>query len=131
MNMSTRYILVIATAGLLIAASETKRGDVTEARVIAEASTGSDWLVGGRSFDEQHFSPLKQITDQNISTLGLAWAADIPSAMGLATNPSSSTASYTSALHNLACTPSMRSPEKCCGNSIPRSASIGCEIRGR
>ena len=87
MNMSTRYILVIATAGLLIAASETKRGDVTEARVIAEASTGNDWLVGGRTFDEQHFSPLKQITDQNIGKLGLAWATDIESAMGLATEP--------------------------------------------
>src|SRR5580698_6947195 len=87
MNMSTRYILVIATAGLLIAASETKRGDVTEARVIAEAATGSDWLVGGRTFDEQHFSPLKQITDQNIGKLGLAWATDIESAMGLATEP--------------------------------------------
>ena len=64
MNMSTRYILVIATAGLLIAATETKPGDVTEARVIAEATTGNDWLVGGRTFDEQHFSPLKQITDR-------------------------------------------------------------------
>ena len=82
MNMK-RYVLVIAAAGVLIAATETKRGDVTEARVIAEASTGNNWLVGGRTFDEQHFSPLKQITDQNIGNLGLAWATDIESAMGL------------------------------------------------
>jgi hypothetical protein len=39
--------------------------------VIAEAATGQDWLVGGRTFDEQHFSPLRQITDQNSRRLGL------------------------------------------------------------
>jgi quinohemoprotein ethanol dehydrogenase len=86
MNMK-HYTLIIAAAAVLIAAAPSKRGDVTEARVIADASTGNNWLVGGRSFDEQHFSPLKQITDQNIGTLGLAWATDIPSAMGLATEP--------------------------------------------
>jgi quinohemoprotein ethanol dehydrogenase len=64
-----------------------KSGNVTEARVIAEASDGSNWLVGGRTFDEQHFSPLKQVTDKNIGNLGLAWATDIESAMGLATEP--------------------------------------------
>jgi quinohemoprotein ethanol dehydrogenase len=55
--------------------------------VIAEAADGSNWLVGGRTFDEQHFSPLKQINDHNVSKLGLAWATDIESAMGLATEP--------------------------------------------
>jgi quinohemoprotein ethanol dehydrogenase len=64
-----------------------KPADVTESRVIAEESQGNNWLVGGRTFDEQHFSPLRQITDQNIRSLGLAWSADIPSPMGLATEP--------------------------------------------
>src|SRR5579863_8824993 len=61
--------------------------DVTEARVIAAAADGTNWLVGGRTFDEQHFSPLKQVDDQNVGKLGLAWATDIESAMGLATEP--------------------------------------------
>src|ERR1700730_7107292 len=87
MRNMTKYVSLIAIGGMLTAATATKPGGVTEARVIAEASTGNDWLVGGRSFDEQHFSPLKQITDQNIGNLGLAWATDIPSAMGLATEP--------------------------------------------
>jgi quinohemoprotein ethanol dehydrogenase len=47
----------------------------------------TNWLVGGRDFNEQHFSPLKQVTDQNIGKLGLAWATDIESPMGLATEP--------------------------------------------
>ena len=78
---------ILTAAGIMIAATATKPGDVTEARVIADASVGNNWLVGGRTFDEQHFSPLKQITDQNIGNLGLAWATDIESAMGLATEP--------------------------------------------
>lgn len=76
-----------AIAAFSPAATKPAPGNVTEARVIAEESTGNDWLVGGRTFDEQHFSPLKQITDRNIGKLGLAWAADIDSAMGLATEP--------------------------------------------
>jgi quinohemoprotein ethanol dehydrogenase len=43
--------------------------------------------VPGGSFEEQHFTPLKQITDRNIEGLGLAWASDIESPMGLATEP--------------------------------------------
>src|SRR5579863_5815027 len=73
----------------ILASADTlpKPGDVTEARVMAEASTRTNWLVGGRDFNEQHFSPLKQVTDQNIGKLGLAWATDIESPMGLATEP--------------------------------------------
>lgn len=64
-----------------------KTGDVTQARVLAEAPRGTNWLVAGGGFDEQHFSPLKQITDRNAGTLGLAWVSDIESPMGLATEP--------------------------------------------
>src|SRR5580704_15673477 len=94
--MKPRILFAIAASGVLIfcalrvtssGAAAAKPGGVTESRVIAEESSGSDWLVGGRTFDEQHFSPLKQITDKNVSRLGLAWANDIESAMGLATEP--------------------------------------------
>jgi hypothetical protein len=40
-----RYALGVAAAVVSIAATETKPGDVTEARVIAEASAGDNWLV--------------------------------------------------------------------------------------
>jgi quinohemoprotein ethanol dehydrogenase len=79
--------IVWMTAARAFGAAQTGPGNVTEARVIAEAATGQDWLVGGRTFDEQHFSPLKQISEQNIGRLGLAWSTDIESTMGLATEP--------------------------------------------
>src|SRR5260370_35593506 len=46
-------------------------GNVTQARVLAEAGHGDNWLVNGGTFESQHFSPLKSITDQNIGGLGL------------------------------------------------------------
>jgi quinohemoprotein ethanol dehydrogenase len=64
-----------------------KPGDVTEARVTSEAAAGNNWLLNGRTFDEGHFSPLKQITDQNVSGLGLAWFLDIDTAMGVVSEP--------------------------------------------
>src|SRR5215469_8037808 len=94
--MKLRYALPITAAAVLIAwavaagafaAAQINPGDVTEARVIGDLSKGDNWLVGGRTFDEQHFSPLRQITDRNIGNLGLAWATDIESTMGLATEP--------------------------------------------
>jgi PQQ-dependent dehydrogenase (methanol/ethanol family) len=62
-------------------------GNVTEDRVLAESPVGANWLVKGGSFKQQQFSPLKQITDKNVGTLGLAWATEIDSPMGLASEP--------------------------------------------
>ena len=62
-------------------------GNVTQARVLAEAGLGDNWLVNGGNFESQHFSPLKSITDQNIGRLGLAWTLDVASPMGLSAEP--------------------------------------------
>ena len=64
-----------------------KAGDVTAARVKEDATTGENWLLNGRTFDEAHFSPLKQITDKNVNTLGLAWFMDVEGAMGVVAEP--------------------------------------------
>jgi len=64
-----------------------KAGNVTESRILADANEGSNWLLNGRNFEAQHFSPLRQITDQNIAGLGLAWYLDIDSAMGIVSEP--------------------------------------------
>ena len=64
-----------------------KSGDVNEARIAADASEGTNWLLNGRTFDAAHHSPLKQITDKNVSKLGLAWYLDLDSPMGLVAEP--------------------------------------------
>ncbi len=62
-------------------------GDVTDARVSSPDASANNWLLNGRTFDEGHFSPLKQITDQNVSGLGVAWFVDIEGAMGVVSEP--------------------------------------------
>ncbi|HKT68567.1 MAG TPA: PQQ-binding-like beta-propeller repeat protein, partial [Terriglobales bacterium] len=62
-------------------------GDVNDSRVATESSQGANWLLNGRTYDEQHFSPLAQITDKNVSQLGLQWFLDVDTAMGVVSEP--------------------------------------------
>src|SRR5690349_16294841 len=82
-------LLLIATIIALqgLADGPGKAGDVNEARVLSEAADGSNWLLNGRTFEAQHFSPLREITDQNITKLGLAWFLDIDSTVGIVAEP--------------------------------------------
>jgi len=58
---------------------------VDQARIV-EANQQS-WLTYGRTYDEQRFSPLKQITRENVSKLGLAWSYDTGQYRGHETTP--------------------------------------------
>jgi quinohemoprotein ethanol dehydrogenase len=40
-------------------------------------SEGDDWAAFGRTYGEQHYSPLTQINADNIDRLGLAWSYDL------------------------------------------------------
>jgi quinohemoprotein ethanol dehydrogenase len=62
-------------------------GQVDAQRMRTEESTGDNWLMYGRTYSEQRFSPLKDINDHNVKSLGLAWSADIPSPDGLGATP--------------------------------------------
>ena len=91
LNILGLIVLCLGTAMILIshtsADNSDKAGNVTESRVVAEAADGSNWLINGRNFEAQHFSPLKQINDQNVAGLGLAWYLDIDSAVGIVSEP--------------------------------------------
>ena len=43
-----------------------------------DAASGTDWPGFGRTYGEQHFSPLTQIDSRNVGRLGLAWSIDLP-----------------------------------------------------
>ena len=88
-SASVVALVAIATAPAWSAhqRAAAKAGDVTDARVIAQARRGRNWLVLGGDFGSQHYSPLSQINARNVKRLGLAWVLDIDSPMGLATEP--------------------------------------------
>ncbi len=59
-----------------------------DARSLTTASGNTqDWLTTGRTYDEQRFSPLDTINTKNVSSLGLAWYADMDTARGQEATP--------------------------------------------
>jgi len=49
---------------------------VTQERLLKGTSDTADWATYGGSYNEQRFSPLKQVDTSSVSQLGLAWYAD-------------------------------------------------------
>ena len=45
---------------------------------LADGSDGRDWPAFGRTYGEQHYSPLNQIDAATVKRLGLVWSADLP-----------------------------------------------------
>jgi quinohemoprotein ethanol dehydrogenase len=53
---------------------------VDAARLTAADQEPGNWMSSGRTYSEQHFSPLRKIDTGNIKQLGLAWSYDLDTA---------------------------------------------------
>jgi quinohemoprotein ethanol dehydrogenase len=89
-GMSTVFGLTLglglaSTVVISHTSARAKAGRVNTARVGSDS--GANWMINGRDFEAGHFSPLKQIDDQSVSHLGLAWYLDIDSALGIVSEP--------------------------------------------
>jgi len=87
----TKLAIVLAMTSLLAACGQHgggggKAGNVDGAR-LAAASGNGDWLAVGRTYDEQRFSPLTKITNQNVGELGLAWYHEFDTDRGQEATP--------------------------------------------
>jgi quinohemoprotein ethanol dehydrogenase len=51
---------------------------VDDAALRAADADSADWITYGRTYSEQRFSPLKQVDEQSVGKLGLAWSKDFP-----------------------------------------------------
>lgn len=69
------------------AASERRYAEVNQERIIAEEDSGENWMSHGRTYSEQRFSPLTQISKANVDQLGLAWYADFETNRGQESTP--------------------------------------------
>ena len=68
---------ITAALGLIQAASAAGSAGY-DGRDIANEQDGGNWLAYGRTYSEQHYSPLTQINTGNVGRLGLAWSLDLP-----------------------------------------------------
>ena len=64
-----------------------KNANVDDARLLAAAGDGANWLSHGRTADEQRNSPLTAVNDRTVAGLGLAWSSDLDTARGQEATP--------------------------------------------
>lgn len=62
-------------------------GNISLARLLDADNEAGQWMAHGRTLDEQRFSPLTQITADNVGKLGLDWHFDIATDRGLEGTP--------------------------------------------
>ena len=73
---------------LLILASCNNRPKTTdEARLRGAGQDSGNWLMYGRTYDDHRYSPLKEINEQSIAKLGLAWSRELGTTRGLEATP--------------------------------------------
>ncbi|OUJ11869.1 PQQ-dependent dehydrogenase, methanol/ethanol family [Acetobacter sp. DsW_063] len=61
--------------------------DVDGQRIIDADKEPGNWMSTGRTYDEQRFSPLTQITSDNVGKLGLAWQYKLDFDRGVEATP--------------------------------------------
>jgi quinohemoprotein ethanol dehydrogenase len=62
-------------------------GKVDESRLLHADQEPGNWMSHGRTYNEQRFSRLQQINDQNVGQLGLAWYMDLDTRRGQEATP--------------------------------------------
>ncbi len=64
-----------------------EEGGVDAAMLVAAGEDNANWITHGRTYSEQRFSPLDQISADNVGDLGLEWFADMDTARGQEATP--------------------------------------------
>jgi quinohemoprotein ethanol dehydrogenase len=69
------YWLIALFGSLTVCAAFTQQSHRVDQNALKHAaSQPNEWLTYGRDYAETHYSPLKEINDQNVSRLGHAWS---------------------------------------------------------
>jgi PQQ-dependent dehydrogenase (methanol/ethanol family) len=80
LKLSLPVAAVALAAGWMTMAQEPRQ--VNDQLLKTGSKTGDEWVSYGVNWKEQRYSPLKQITADNVSRLGPAWSYEIPLAPG-------------------------------------------------
>src|ERR1700722_1528188 len=77
-SQSLRRLKLAAALWLLTIVGCDRSHVVDDAALQAADSDSANWITYGRTYSEQRFSPLKEIDEQSVNRLGLAWSMDFP-----------------------------------------------------
>jgi quinohemoprotein ethanol dehydrogenase len=82
----TRLASALPLSVVLLAACAPAH-EVDDASLRAADADSASWLSYGRTYSEQRHSPLRQVDEQSVSRLGLAWTVDLKTLHGLEATP--------------------------------------------
>jgi quinohemoprotein ethanol dehydrogenase len=71
-------VALMLASGCPEAVSKEAPRSASSSAQLSDGSDGKNWPGPGRTFGEQHFSPLGEINADNVSKLGLVWSMDLP-----------------------------------------------------
>jgi len=77
-QIGSRAALACALALAIAAGARSSVPAISPAARLGDASGGDDWPGFGRTYGEQHYSPLADINRDTVARLGLAWSLDLP-----------------------------------------------------
>jgi quinohemoprotein ethanol dehydrogenase len=78
LRLAALLTLFVAAGGRTVVAEPSAlQPSVGDALRLRDASNGGDWAAYGRTYGEQHYSPLSEINAGNVRQLGLAWSLDL------------------------------------------------------
>ncbi len=89
MAFSRLVRICVAGAAVLLGAQACTKpaAQVDMKRLLNADAEPGQWMSHSRTYNEQYFSPLQQINEQNIDQLGLAWYVDLPTNQNVETTP--------------------------------------------
>src|SRR5690606_31866073 len=79
--------LFASSALLLAAMAGAEAQPVTAERLLEADENPGEWLMDGRTYSAQRFSPLDLINEHNVTDLGLAWYYDLETLRGVEATP--------------------------------------------
>ena len=85
--MLKRGLMASAVLFLLLLGSCSRTTLLDDARLRGSDQDTTNWLMYGRTYDDHRFSPLKQINEETVGKLGLAWSRELGTTRGLEATP--------------------------------------------
>src|SRR5579872_4775858 len=80
-------LMAAAILSFLLLGSCNRTTALDDARLRDSDQDTSNWLMYGRTYDDHRFSPLKQINEETVGKLGLAWSRELGTTRGLEATP--------------------------------------------
>lgn len=86
-KMALAAMAAVALGSCGLTDNDMPEGGIDGARLVNAQEDGANWITYGRNYEEQRFSPLTQISTENVGELGLAWHVDMDTARGQEATP--------------------------------------------